>query len=317
MVDDVSHDDVTKLLTRLGVPGDLTTLAGLTRAVQGGTRESRRLDFKRQTRSMEDLADDLSALANSGGGVLVIGVDVDKAERAATIHPVDLRSTEQLAVQAARDGVDESLIVDVIPIPASDGDGRGFIVVVVHPSDRVPHTSTKRGRVLHRVGTHNKPMTRREIGAAFVSGGPSFAEEFGLTASASPAKVSARVRADMTSAYLTILNRGGATAFNIDVASTVSPLNFEAWKPRDENYSAFDPSGWLLHPDHTPTPKYLPIAALPSGAEVTYVVHREYDAEAEDVLIFRWTDDGGRLHESRQAVTWRFMGYNQRERYEM
>ena len=130
---------------------------------------------------MDDLAEDLSALANVGGGVLVIGIGTGKADRAASLHEQDLHIVEQQAVQAARDGIDEPLRIEPTIVPGDADPARGFLVVVVPPSDRTPHITVKKGRVLHRVGTHNKPMTRREIGAAFAAAGDLFAIEFGLT----------------------------------------------------------------------------------------------------------------------------------------
>jgi hypothetical protein len=77
---------------------------------------------------------------------------------------------EQQVEQAAREGIDERLRIEPMTVPGDTDPGRGFLVVTVPPSDRTPHITVKRGRVLHRVGTHNKPMTRRELGAAFAAG---------------------------------------------------------------------------------------------------------------------------------------------------
>lgn len=303
------QDDVTKLLTQLGLPDDLVTFAWITQAVQDGVRESRRLDFKRQLNGRDDLADDLSALANSGGGVLVIGIGVDrKTERASTIHPVDLKSVEQLAVQAAREGVDESLTVDVIPIPTSADPGKGFVVVAVHPSDRTPHISTGAGRVLHRVGTHNKPMTRREIGAAFASRGRSFSEEFSLATSRGPAEIIGRVEDDYDSSMIIILNRGGTTAFNVDIASAGEILQFDVTQASEGKSSK-----WINKKHYSRSPKFLPIAALPPGTEVAYKLKRLSGPNYGELLTFRWTDEAGQPHESHQTITWRWTGGSGRD----
>ena len=171
---------VNSLFTRLGIPADVDTLAGIRRLVDQRASETRHLDFKQQLNNVDDLAEDLSALANVGGGVLVIGIGTDKADRAACLHEQDLHMVEQQAVQAARDGIDEPLRIEPTIVPGCADPARGFLVVVVPPSDRTPHITAKKGRVLHRVGTHNKPMTRRELGAAFAAAGDLFAIEFGL-----------------------------------------------------------------------------------------------------------------------------------------
>jgi predicted HTH transcriptional regulator len=172
---------VNPLFARLGVPADADTLAGIERLVNERASETRHLDFKRQLNNVDDLADDLSALANVGGGVLIIGIGTDKADRATSLHEQDLRVVEQQAVQAARDGIDEPLRIELVAVPGNANPARGFLVVAVPPSNRTPHISANKGRVLHRVGTHNKPMTRRELGGAFAAAGDLFAMEFGLT----------------------------------------------------------------------------------------------------------------------------------------
>jgi predicted HTH transcriptional regulator len=140
---------VHPLFVRLGIPTDADTLAGVERLVNERASESQRLDFKRQLHGVDDLADDLSALANVGGGVLIVGVGTDGADRADSLHEQDLRVVEQQVVQAARDGVDEPLRVELLLVPGRADPARGFVVVVVPPSERVPHLSAKKGRVLH------------------------------------------------------------------------------------------------------------------------------------------------------------------------
>ena len=91
---------VHPLFVRFGIPTDVDTLAGVERLVNGRASESQRLDFKRQLHGVDQLADDLSALANVGGGVLIIGVGTDRTDRADSLHEQDLRTVEQQVVQA-------------------------------------------------------------------------------------------------------------------------------------------------------------------------------------------------------------------------
>ena len=67
---------VNPLFSRLGIPIDVDTLIGIQRLVNDRVSETRHLDFKQRLHNVDDLADDLSALANVGGGVLIIGVEV-------------------------------------------------------------------------------------------------------------------------------------------------------------------------------------------------------------------------------------------------
>ena len=68
------------IFARLGIPADADTLAGITSLVSEQVGDSRHLDFKRQIHNADDLADDLCALANTRGGVLIIGVGTDSAD---------------------------------------------------------------------------------------------------------------------------------------------------------------------------------------------------------------------------------------------
>ena len=53
------------------------------------------MDFKRQINDLNDLSDDLSALANVGGGVLILGVAEDRMSRAESLYARPLRVLEQ------------------------------------------------------------------------------------------------------------------------------------------------------------------------------------------------------------------------------
>ncbi|MEU4698844.1 AlbA family DNA-binding domain-containing protein [Nonomuraea dietziae] len=291
-----------ELLSRYGVPDHVVLREGLEQLVQSHTAETRHLDFKRQLGSPEDLADDITAMVNSGGGVLIIGVDTDKADRAATLHDHDLRTMEQRAVQAAREGVDEPIRIDPVPVPSQADPSIGQLVIIIPPSDRIPHLSVKRGRILHRVGTHNKPMTRREVGAAFALSGAAFAREFGLISTGEPAAIAAtayRNRSDPTNGIVRVINRGGETAYKVTVTSSVCPLEFDSDLPVDSS----NPKSFIRR-ESTPEPPYLPLVALPPGAEVKLNVVRSWGASTHDVLTFTWEDRSGSIHQATQAVSW-------------
>ncbi|MEU4235549.1 ATP-binding protein [Nonomuraea sp. NPDC026600] len=291
-----------ELLSRYGVPNNVVLREGLEQLAQSQTTETRHLDFKRQLGSPEDLADDMTGMVNSGGGVLIIGIETDKADRAATLHDHDLRTMEQRAVQAAREGVDEPIRIDLVPVPSRTDPSIGQLVIIIPPSGRIPHLSVKRGRILHRVGTHNKPMTRREVGAAFALDGTTFAREFGIISAGESAAISATVyrnRSDPTNGIVRVKNRGGETAYKVAVASAACPLEFDFDHPVD----SADPKA-LFRRESTPEPPYLPLAALPPGAEVKLNVVRSWGASTHDVLTFTWEDGSGSLHQATQAVSW-------------
>lgn len=289
------------IFARLGIPADADTLAGITRLVSEQASESRHLDFKRQIHNADDLADDLSALANTGGGVLIIGVGTDSADRAATLHEQPLKAIEQQAVQAAREGIDEPLRIELAPVPGDDAPAMGFLVITVPPSDRAPHITVKRGRVLHRVGAHNKPMTRRELGAAFAAGGGLFAIEFGLThgwdaTSTSVVCLSARPFG-CPQWGIKVANTGIVAAHDVNSTSLTSDI---AWARDGVTLLERDP--WSEKRE--PSPPYLPIRSLPPGSDVVLVCLRDLEDPSQDVLeLTRQTPDG-QVHRIEQSWSW-------------
>jgi Putative DNA-binding domain len=287
------------LFARLGIPQDIDTLPGLTRLVNEGIAETPHLDFKRQVNDIDELADDLAAMVNTGGGVLVIGVGTDKADRASSLHEHPLKTIEQQAVQAARNGIDEPLQVEPIPIPSATDASCGYLVVAVSPSDRTPHITSKRGRILHRVGTHNKPMTRREVGAAFAAFGETFALEFGLAQSLGKGTVTCELtnciggqRGDIK-----ITNAGSIPATNISIESSVTPIRWAANEPLPQK-------DWILG-KYIENPGYLPIKRLPPGADVVFSFERDWNLPSQDIIRIIWNSPDGQVHCSEQSWSWR------------
>jgi hypothetical protein len=297
---------VNSLFTRLGIPADTDTLLGIRRLVNERASETRHLDFKHQLHNVDDLAEDLSALANVGGGVLVIGIGTDRSDRAASMHEQDLHIVEQQAVQAARDGIDEPLRIEPTIIPGDADPARGFLVVVVPPSDRTPHITVKRGRVLHRVGTHNKPMTRRELGAAFAAAGDLFAIEFGLTRGYGGTAVICELIDSVGGMRNTIkvANTGTVPALDISIDSTTSEILWEEDaehapdEPRRNLTGLFDRQNYVLDPP------YLPIRSLPSGSDVILTCWREWGDHQQDVLQVTWRTPDGQVHRNEQSWSW-------------
>lgn len=287
---------VNPLFARLGISADADTLAGIRRLVSERVSETRHLDFKRQFSSADDLADDLAALANTGGGVLIVGVGTDNADRADSFHEQQLRVVEQQAVQAAREGIDEPLLIEPVPVAGDTDAARGFLVISVPPSDRTPHISVKRGRVLHRVGTHNKPMTRRELGAAFAAAGEMFAIEFGMArgAAGTTSVTCELISIGLVDNWIKVMNTGLLPALDIAIASANSQL---LWATEGEDH---DP--W--NPDHAANPPYLPIRNLPPGSDVVLNCKRELKDPKQDVLEVTWKTPDGQVHRNEQSWSW-------------
>jgi len=287
------------LFSRLGIPRDIDTLAGLSRLVSNGIAETPHLDFKRQVNDIDDLADDLVAIVNTGGGVLVIGVGTDRSDRAESLHEHPLKTIEQQAVQAARDGIDEPLHVEPIPIPSATDASRGYLVIAISPSGRIPHISSKKGRILHRVGTHNKPMTRREVGAAFAATGEMFALEFGLSHVLSEGAVTCKLIKSIAgqTGDIKIANTGAIPASDISIESSGAPIRWAANERLSEK-------NWL-HGKYVENPEYMPIKRLPPGADVVLSFERDWNLPDQDVLRITWNSPDGHVHYDEQSWSWR------------
>jgi hypothetical protein len=289
---------VNPLFPLLGIPADADTFAGIKRLVSERAGETRHLDFKRQFNNADDLADDLVALANVGGGVLVIGVGTDNADRAVSLHEQPLMVIEQQVVQAAREGIDEPLRIELVTIPGDTDPAKGFLVATIPPSDRTPHLSVKRGRVLHRVGTHNKPMTRRELGAAFAAGGDLFAVEFGLMRGYGTTEVKCELVPPFGSPEwgVAVMNTGSLPAFDVMIAST----KYEIMWAEDVGIG----SGKIRQGcDHAPV--YLPIRSLPPGSDVILMCLRDEHVDpVHDVLLVTWKTPDGQVHRNEQSWSW-------------
>ena len=106
------------------------------------------------------------------------------------------------------------------------------------------------------------------------------------------------------------MNRGGASALNLEVATVDDSFLFQDLAPYVKMANSF-----VRELVYTLQPKYLPVSALQPDAEVTYTVKRDYGRDDQDVMIFRWSDESDTLHESRQSITWRWIGPKKRQNY--
>jgi hypothetical protein len=205
---------------------------------------------------------------------------------------------EQQAVQAAREGIDEPLRIEPVAVPGDTDPARGFLVIAVPPSDRTPHITVKRGRVLHRIGTHNKPMTRRELGAAFARQGDLFAVEFGLMRGYGTTAVRCELVPPFGSREwgVAVMNVGSLPALDVTIASAKYDITWaqnEGVRPG------------LIRQGHLGEPSYLPIRNLPPGADVVLICLRdEYVDPIQDVLLVTWKTPDGQVHRNEQSWSW-------------
>ncbi|GEB60053.1 AlbA family DNA-binding domain-containing protein [Streptomyces gardneri] len=164
-----------RLTAALGRHPDNLTEADLQRAVDNRIPEGVDLDWKKDfypgsDAGKKELAKDVAAMANTVGGLLVIGVDDGKQDHAhalAPFEPAPGRGEEWIRSVLA------NWIQPVVPnvgvrsLPAAD-EGRIYWVITVPPSTQMPHAVAAPGndynfRVHVRHGTTTRTLAQSEI----------------------------------------------------------------------------------------------------------------------------------------------------------
>lgn len=139
--------------------------------------ETADLDFKKklpvgQGLWQEEVAKDLSAMANSGGGVIVYGIEEErgrgtaKAIIAQEVQEKDIRALTQIAYNFV-----QPPLMDLAPIRISDPteNDRAVLALVVPPSSEAPHLFWKQGAFLApvRQGPDTRWMSEGQIAKAY------------------------------------------------------------------------------------------------------------------------------------------------------
>lgn len=124
-------------------PGNIRSLVDLQVA------EAFDLDFKEQLyghsdKEKRDLSGDVAAMANTAGGVIVIGISEDESARAASAPGVDITDAELSRIrQIVAAGVSPMPAFDVLPVVDDGGPEpqlpHGFVLIAVPRSPLAPH----------------------------------------------------------------------------------------------------------------------------------------------------------------------------------
>ena len=118
--------------------------------------ENLTLDYKRELSTSSDsdraeLCKDVSALANSQGGMIIYGVDEDSTDRTPQLPPVGTprtvgrQSVEEWASQVLRSGVQPPLDFEMDTFDYGGGPDRCELVVLTNASPSAPHMVTLKG----------------------------------------------------------------------------------------------------------------------------------------------------------------------------
>ncbi|MFI6425897.1 helix-turn-helix domain-containing protein [Promicromonospora sp. NPDC050880] len=156
-------------------PGELN-YDDVVAAVEKQTPEDGALDWKGERPDTEhhrvELAKDVAAMANSGGGIIVYGVSEVGSEKTLTLNDIDLadqgeQQIRSIVWQRVRPVVGG---IEVLKLENSGTPGSGVLVVSVPASPDAPHFYEKNGQppaAPWRNGPHTENLREREIEKAY------------------------------------------------------------------------------------------------------------------------------------------------------
>lgn len=173
-----------RLETLLGVPLETVTAAHLQSLVVTGTQESFDLDYKRDHYGNSDaerrkLAGDVAALANTAGGIIILGIDEDDQARAVEAPGVVVSDAEIARIrQIVAALVAPIPTFDVVPVFQDEEQAHtnqeralalGFIVIAVPRSPQAPHAVLVNDalRFPKRNGSTTRYLSEPELAAAY------------------------------------------------------------------------------------------------------------------------------------------------------
>jgi len=165
-----------RLETVLGAPLDELTALHIKAMVSNGVTEAFDLDLKKETyggsdQDKRELAKDVAALANTAGGVIIIGVDEDDQGRASATPGTTISDREKTRLQ-------QIIAAGVVPMPVFDiisvddenlAEGLGYLLIAVPRSPTAPHAVTKNPdlRYPKRNGTVTRYLSEPEVATAY------------------------------------------------------------------------------------------------------------------------------------------------------
>jgi len=157
---------------------DRLDVAHLQAAIAGGLREREDLDFKQalygrttdpDAPKARDLAIDVAAMANSQGGIIIIGIRDDKQDVALGLMPVEIGQEVVRMKGIVADGTGPLPKVEIQVIPEPSKPGSGYFVLGVPKSARAPHAVLVNEdlRFPRRNGPANRYLSESEVADAY------------------------------------------------------------------------------------------------------------------------------------------------------
>jgi hypothetical protein len=170
-----------RLANLLGAPPHLAAFEQVTGLISRRAREDTDLDFKAansyigDTDGADELAKDVTAMANARGGLIIIGIEEDDqaCAKAPALVEISARLSEKME-QILRSRVVPWLSgVEIRPVECAAAPGTGLYLISVPRSPLAPHavrslgTSRPRYSYAHRAGITTRWLEETEIAGAY------------------------------------------------------------------------------------------------------------------------------------------------------
>ncbi len=165
-----------RLEAAFGTPLSEVTASNVLDLVTGGVQEDFDLDFKSQMYGSSDadkreLASDVAAMANSAGGVIVLGVEEDEHAHAAAAPGVTISDEVERRILQVTAGISPAPAIAVRRITLDETTpGHGFVLIIVPRSLAGPHAVVVNATSLRypvRHGTTTRYLSAPEVAAAY------------------------------------------------------------------------------------------------------------------------------------------------------
>lgn len=135
--------------------------------INNGIEENIHLDYKEQLGNNAEIAKDLSSFANNDGGNIIYGMR-EVNNKPTEIIPINQPNLREKFDQIARNGIDPSLDIRILPIDVDVEGNEGQVFLIYIPRKYpILHQAVKRGKYYKRTEFTSSPMSNFEIETAF------------------------------------------------------------------------------------------------------------------------------------------------------
>lgn len=235
------------------------TVSDILEIISTRQSELNELEFKREADA--DLVKAACAIANFGGGYIIVGIDEDAHHRASSIAPVqNAENTADSIRQRLRDGISPRPVLEVVVLPVN---GESIVVVRIS-TQSAPHmvSADKRSDFYGRYDATTERMRYEEIEQRFRdkfhSGGlnslipDALSAPHAIIETIQGRKAISTGSADALSSYVRDMESSAQRIFGLAaVADSIThSLNDELAKRLFQNPSYQRKAGWLaIHPE--------------------------------------------------------------------